>query len=50
MLNAPPKAVFDYVEPLPDGPRAKWDKNMKKIEICKWFTNVSTSNSIRNLF
>ncbi|KAL5004816.1 hypothetical protein ScPMuIL_018272 [Solemya velum] len=38
LLNAPPKAVFDYVEPLPDGPRAKWDKNMKKIEICKWFT------------
>nr|AJM13631.1 stAR-related lipid transfer protein 5-like protein [Mimachlamys nobilis] len=32
---AKPKVVFDYVEPLPSGPRAKWDKNMKKIEIIK---------------
>lgn len=35
LYNAKPKAVFDYVEPLPDGHRAKWDKNMKKIEIVK---------------
>lgn len=34
--NAPPKTVFEYVEPLPNGPRPKWDKNMKKIEILKW--------------
>ncbi|XP_060062496.1 stAR-related lipid transfer protein 5-like [Ylistrum balloti] len=32
---AKPKDVFDYIEPLPDGHRAKWDKNMKKIEIIK---------------
>ncbi|XP_011445354.1 stAR-related lipid transfer protein 5-like isoform X2 [Crassostrea angulata] len=36
IYNCPPKTVFDYVEPLPDGPRAKWDTNMKKIEILKW--------------
>ncbi|KAJ8304894.1 hypothetical protein KUTeg_018477 [Tegillarca granosa] len=27
--------VFDYVEPLPDGQRLKWDKTMKSIEILK---------------
>lgn len=36
IYNCPPKTVSDYVEPLPDGPRAKWDSNMKKIEILKW--------------
>ncbi|XP_033750450.1 stAR-related lipid transfer protein 5-like isoform X2 [Pecten maximus] len=35
VYNAKPRVVFDYVEPLPDGHRAKWDKNMKKIEIVK---------------
>ncbi|XP_069136982.1 stAR-related lipid transfer protein 5-like isoform X2 [Argopecten irradians] len=35
VYNAKPKVVFDYVEPLPNGHRAKWDKNMKKIEIVK---------------
>ncbi|XP_063435333.1 stAR-related lipid transfer protein 5-like isoform X1 [Mytilus trossulus] len=34
--NVPPKTVFEYVEPLPEGPRMKWDKNMKKIEVLKW--------------
>lgn len=34
--NVPPKTVFQYVEPLPDGPRPRWDKNMKKIEVLKW--------------
>nr|XP_022333396.1 stAR-related lipid transfer protein 5-like isoform X1 [Crassostrea virginica] len=36
IYNCSPRTVFDYVEPLPDGPRAKWDTNMKKIEILKW--------------
>ncbi|XP_022333397.2 stAR-related lipid transfer protein 5-like isoform X2 [Crassostrea virginica] len=36
IFNCSPRTVFDYVEPLPDGPRAKWDTNMKKIEILKW--------------
>ncbi|OWF49596.1 S-antigen protein [Mizuhopecten yessoensis] len=36
---AKPKVVFDYVEPLPNGHRAKWDKNMKKIEIIKQMEN-----------
>lgn len=40
IYNCPPKTVFDYVEPLPDGPRAKWDTNMKKIEILKWIETV----------
>lgn len=38
--NVPPKTVFEYVEPLPDGPRPKWDKNMKKIEVLKWLDKV----------
>lgn len=41
IYNCPPRTVFDYVEPLPDGPRAKWDTNMKKIEILKWIEKVS---------
>lgn len=32
MIDAPPATVFSYVDPLPDGPRGKWDSNMKKIE------------------
>lgn len=36
----PPKTVFEYVEPLPEGPRMKWDKNMKKIEVLKWLDKV----------
>lgn len=34
-FNAKPRVVFDYVEPLPDGQRLKWDKTMKSIEILK---------------
>ena len=41
IFNCSPRTVFDYVEPLPDGPRAKWDTNMKKIEILKWIEKVS---------
>lgn len=36
VINAPPSTVFYYVDPLPDGPRAKWDSNMKKIEVLEW--------------
>jgi len=35
-LDASPATVFHYVDPLPDAPRAKWDSNMKKIEILEW--------------
>ncbi|KAK3098448.1 hypothetical protein FSP39_019553 [Pinctada imbricata] len=37
IIDAPPKVVFDYVDPipLPKGKRAQWDKSMKKIEIIK---------------
>ena len=40
MINAPPSTVFYYVDPLPDGPRAKWDSNMKKIEVLEWLEKV----------
>ncbi|KAL4228196.1 hypothetical protein ACF0H5_013630 [Mactra antiquata] len=36
MLDAPPATVFKFVDPLPDGPRGKWDSNMKKIETLEW--------------
>ena len=41
IINAPPATVFEYIDPLPDGPRAKWDSNMKKIELLKWIESVS---------
>ena len=40
VINAPPSTVFYYVDPLPDGPRAKWDSNMKKIEVLDWLEKV----------
>ena len=40
VINAPPSTVFYYVDPLPDGPRAKWDSNMKKIEVLEWLEKV----------
>ena len=41
IVNAPPNTVFYYVDPLPDGPRARWDSNMKKIEVLEWIDKVS---------
>ncbi|KAL3867162.1 hypothetical protein ACJMK2_044384 [Sinanodonta woodiana] len=37
-INAPPKTVFHYVDPLPPekGPRLKWDKSMTKVDIVEW--------------
>lgn len=33
LINADPETVFSYIEPNPDGPRAKWDKAVKGLEL-----------------
>lgn len=33
VINADPETVFKYIEPTPDGPRGRWDKAVKGLEV-----------------
>lgn len=33
MIDCDPDTVFHYIDPTPAGPRARWDKAVKALEI-----------------
>ena len=33
VMECDPETVFYYVDPVPDGPRAKWDRAVKALEL-----------------
>ena len=41
MMECDPETVFFYVDPVPEGPRAKWDKAVKALELVERLDKVN---------
>ena len=39
-IDCDPETVFSYIDPTPDGPRAKWDKAVKELELVERIDKV----------
>ena len=49
-MNADPATVFSFIDPDPNGPRSKWDKAIKELQIVDKVDSVSYISKINPIF